>query len=84
MTTFAATGPWPATDPLERTPVLVRTLKMIDPRGDTAHLIRSREVLKVDWLEADRRGVAMTTECGCSVSLHPSEFEVLTWADGPT
>ncbi len=72
-----------ATDPLEREPKKVLALRTIDPRGDTKHMIHVRQVLVVEWFEPDRRGVGVRSDAGCYVSLHPSEFVVLEWADEP-
>lgn len=68
-------------EPIERLPRLVRTLKAIDPRGDTLHRIGFGELVVVTKVEADRRGVEVCTSAGAYVSLHPSEFVVVQWAD---
>lgn len=80
---FDGPGPWRVSDPIERAPAIVRTLRAIDPRRDTLHALPSRETFEVDWLDDDRRGVAVTSPAGCVISLHPDEFEVLKWVDEP-
>jgi hypothetical protein len=68
-------------EPIERAPRLVRMLKTIDPRCDTASRLVAGELVIVKQVEADRRGVEVVTPAGAYVSLHPSEFVVVQWAD---
>lgn len=58
-------------------PKVIRTCFTIDPRGDIKHMIAYRETLAVKHVDADRRCVTVETAGGETVSLHPSEFEVL-------
>lgn len=77
---FAATGPWRVGDPIVGEPKLIRTLRDIDPRRDIEHGIPMGFTLAVERVDSDRRGVTVRNFYGHSVSLHPSEFEVLEFA----
>lgn len=64
-----------------RVPALVRLTRQVLPRHGLSFAVGDRAY--VIAIEPDNRGIGVHTPGGDYISLHPSEFEVLAWADPP-
>lgn len=64
-------------DLLGREPALVKVRRRI--LATSGYWLEASEQFPVLCVEPDRQGIAVLPRWGKSVSLHPSEYEVLEW-----